>query len=202
MSCDDGEHYNSQRVYEDFAAFEEEMNHGQTVYEGEWLIDKQVVDTARLHKDGTNLSVRLPEVALFHRAFHLSMNPDLPIRIDCHHDIQQIIFSVFGSSETTFYADFKSVWNAYQDIRIKSGWHESWEYPAIGSYSMGVRYQDVDYRIDFLGRNTGVAMLDISTKLWTLAIPIDKIVITNYQTGDQETESLPETLTLVYNCKN
>ena len=52
-----------------------------------------------------------------------------------------------------------------------------------------------------LGKESGTAIFDMNTMFWSLAIPIDKMVVTNMQTGEQKTEELASTMMLVFNPK-
>ena len=200
-ACDDGEHMDSQSVYQMMDEYNRYLSESSNVYTGEWVVDKQVVDTARLRKEKDQFMFVYPEKFLAQRAFQ-----DNAANLVCR-PVQQVLYFVLaGNSEHSTYANIEGHYNGFYNIEVSGpgGFPvapKPWMLPESGSYSFLVAQDGLQYRIDILGKENGTAIFDMNTMFWSLAIPIDKIVLTNMQTGEQKTEELTSTMMLVFNPK-
>ena len=200
-SCDDGEHMNSDAVYEMVDNYNQFLKESTNTYAGDWIVDKQVVDTALVKKEKDQFMFVFPEKYLAQKAFH-----DNIAKFDCHRLQQTLYFVLAGNSEHTSYANIMGHYNPLNYIEVSGPdgmpvAPHAWMIPESGSYSFGLTRDGIFYRIDMLGKESGTAIFDMETMFWSLAIPIDKMVVTNMQTGEQKTEELASTMMLVFNPK-
>lgn len=173
-SADDNEAYMS---------FAETNNAMPTaIYEGEWTVNKQVVDTARMEVSNV-LTLRLPEAYLATLCF-----PDtatgvklkgVPVEL-------QIPQSPIGYTEKAEFVYLLSDMNSYGNERLYR--HASF-YATVG---------DADYRIDLLSTEIGNAVISKDTRLWTLCIPIGSFLITDMATREERICQLPATVTIYH----
>ena len=175
-------------------------NWGQGIYDGEWTVNKQVVDTARLVVT-SKLSVRLPEEYLTSLCFQddASKNSikESPKNSNMDGDAvakpqglpTDIRFSVQGYSEVAQFSSFSSsvVSSDYETYYISGSY-----YVMIGSTLCC---------IDMLSMENGNIIYRADTGLWTIAITVSGFRITRLDTGEQTESKLPAPVTLYYNAK-
>lgn len=167
-----------------------DMNSG-AVYDGEWTVNRQVVDTALLRvreKGYLEMCVRLPEHYLLGLC---SPNGEWDATAE---DVKpagvpsQITAYVQGYSEQTQYMSFVSA-------NQKNGSQLLFSTCSMVAFVNGSRCL-----VTLLSRENASAILQ-GTGLWTLAIPVDCIVVTDETTGQETMRELPTTVTLYYNAK-
>ena len=155
------------------------------VYDGEWTVNKQVVDTARLEVTDA-LKLRLPEDYLAALCFPDKSGASTPKPKGQPVVIQ---YRNQGYSTAATFSDFVSTEKSF------GGWVN------FNQASFIVAIDNVDYRVDLFCDVTGSAIYRHDTGLWTIAIPIGTFLITNLQTQEESECRLPSTITIYYNAK-
>lgn len=159
------------------------------IFEGEWTVNKQVVDTALLVvSEYREIQVRLPESYLLGLCFPNGADAviepaNLATLIEVH---QQ------GYSETSQYMSA-----GYQTTQtIEAG-------VFFVNCSFMATIDGKPYSISLLSNEIATAMMQISTGQWTIGIPIDAFSVTNLalSTYKPELVKLPQTVTIYYNTK-
>ena len=155
------------------------------IYDGEWSVNKQVVDTARLvlSGDGT-IRIRLPESYLLGLFSHENA-PFVPANRPTTINIYQQ-----GYSEQSQYMSFNS--NALKDKNEKICYSTSSFLATIGGEAC---------IIGILSYENATAVIQNATGQWTLGIPIDAFLVTSQQTGQSTEYRLPIPVMLYYNTK-
>lgn len=155
----------------------------QGVFDGEWVIDGMVVATARLEVTNDSMKIILPEQAILQSSGVEALFP-------------------FGESDTTTTPVFNFP-ETTQIIKYKVvGLSREAGYATLyNGGSFCVTIDDVSYRVDLISEENGTAMYSITTHLWSLGIPVDKIAVTNLQTREQQTKVLSSPMMLIYNTK-
>ena len=173
------------------------------VYEGEWVIDRQTVATAQLVVTPDSLEITLPERAVLQSSgVEALFSGDKMVGLssfDFQRTPQVIGYCIMGISKEANYANVYSNHYAYSDSC--EGVDSMIDVPAPDSFSFGVCVDEVFYRIDLLGGEKGTAMYAFDTGLWSLGIPVDRIVITNLHTREQQIKTLSSSMMLIYNAK-
>lgn len=161
------------------------------VYDGEWTVNKQIIDTARLVVGPTNVSVRFPHRYLADLYILTSNETDQNV----------------GTAVNTYKAT---------DIKLSAlGYSEQWQYYALAlpsivgadselltvPCSFETTIADTPYSISLLCQNNASAMTDIATGQWTLIIPIKTLLVTNLSTGHSTLHKLNTTIVLYYNTR-
>lgn len=162
-------------------------------YEGEWTVNKQVVDTARLVVNKDMMLVRLPESYLltYFYAFNLPVDssgkPDHEKMSEMTYVPQntpiKILVSEQGYSEVSQYMTFKSATYSQSNYSVCS-------FDAIicGEHC----------RISLLSKENATAVLQNATGQWTLGIPIDAFLVMNLDTDEQTIKELSNRVTIYY----
>ena len=163
----------------------------QALYDGEWTVNKQVVDTARLEVNGV-LKVRLPEDYLTRLCFaelssvtsgkaeQMAMLKGQPAVIH---------FTDQGYTTTTSFANIGVAESSLNGVVMFS--HASFT----------VALNGVDYRMELLSKEPGTAVYRNDTGLWTIAIPVSAFLVTNLNTQEESEHQLPSAVTIYYNAK-
>ena len=174
------------------------------IYDGEWRVDTRsyVVGENRLTVKKDSIEFVLPEEYIVSSGIRL-WNDNLSSTL-----AQELLF--LSSSEVEYYGVVQHIhytWEGsssnacYSELESLS--HNSVGEPVYGVYSFKVRFRDtpykVDYRIDLLLSDKVTAMYDINTKMWTIMIPLDKIVVVNLKSGKKVNEIKPILPILVFN---
>lgn len=156
------------------------------IYDGEWTVNKQVVDTARL-EIGNSLKLRLPEDYLTRLCFPDKSGAESP---------QPQGKSIVVYPSTQGYSEQMELYNfCYAIFDQKNGKR----FYSIGYYYATIT--DVDYRIDLLSNDYGNAIFRLDTGLWTIAIPIRGFFISNTITNEEREQPLSQPITIYYNAK-
>ena len=175
-SVDDAESYDASMAY---------TNAEHAVYDGEWTVNKQVVDTARLEVTDA-FRLRLPEAYLTTLCF-----PDKNGAAAPKPKGQPVViqYRSQGYSSSTTFSEFGLM---EKDFVGQTSYHQA---------SFTVTVDQVDYRIDLRSDVTGSAVFRHDTGLWTIAVPIGTFLVTNLTTQEARECPLPSTLTIYYNTK-
>ena len=156
------------------------------IYDGEWTVNKQVVDTARL-EIGNSLKLRLPEDYLTRLCFPDKSGAESP-------QPQGKSIEVYLSTQG--YSEQMELYNFFYAIFDKKNGKRFY---SIGYYYATIT--DVDYRIDLLSNDYGNAIFRLDTQLWTIAIPIRGFFIANTITNEEREQPLSQPITIYYNAK-
>ena len=154
-------------------------------YDGEWSVDRQVVDTARMElRENGKIEVRLPESYLL-GLISLENSPAVPANRPTTIEI-----SIQGYSEQSQYMSFNS--KALKDKNEKISFSTSSFLATIGGETC---------IIEILSYENAAAVIQNNTGQWTLGIPIDAFLVTSQQTGQSTEYRLPSPVMLYYNTK-
>ncbi|MBO7140411.1 MAG: hypothetical protein J6W19_07585 [Prevotella sp.] len=159
------------------------------IYEGEWSVNKQVVDTARMEvRANGKIEVRLPE----HYLLSLCFPDETDMAIETSNSASLIEVHEQGYSETSQYMSIGS--DMTQTNEAETFFINSSFMAAIDR---------TPYSIQLLSREYATAVIQNTTGQWTLSIPIDGFALTNLylSTDESETVELPQTVTIYYNTK-
>ena len=174
------------------------------IYDGEWRVDTRsyVVGEGKLTVRKDSIEFVLPEEYIISSGIRL-WNDNLDSTL-----AQELLFS--SSSEVEYYGIVQHVhytWegsssNAYYSELVSLS-NNSVGAPVYGVYSFKVRFRSTpyktDYRVDLLLSDKATAMYDVNTKMWTIMIPLDKIVVVNLKSGKNVNEIKPVLPILVFN---
>ena len=161
------------------------------IYDGEWTINKQVVDTARLEViNGQVLRVRLPEVYLEISCFekeHVSSAKPFSI---AHKGLPAIInLQNQGYSEK---AEFNSITAAEISDQGTT---------FFSNLSFYVTIDDVDHQVDLLSDEPGNAIYRNDNGQWTIGFTVNAFRVTNQNTLEMQMRTPLKPITLYYNTK-
>lgn len=163
----------------------------QALYDGEWTVNKQVVDTARLEVNGV-LKVRLPEDYLTRLCFAelSSVTSGKAETMTVLKGQPAVIhFTDQGYTTTTSFANIGVAESSLNGVVMFS--HASFT----------VALNGVDYRMELLSKEPGTAVYRNDTGLWTIAIPVSAFLVTNLNTQEESEHQLPSAVTIYYNAK-
>ena len=155
------------------------------VYDGEWTVNKQVVDTARLEVF-YELKLRLPEDYLTRLCFPDKSGADSPQTKGTPMVVE--LLTQGYSKQMELY----SFLTMMKDSGGKALYGSGYFYVTIG---------DTDYRIDLLCSESSSSIFRLDTGLWTIAIPIRGFLIVNTMTNEEREQSLSQPVTIYYNAK-
>ena len=161
------------------------------IYDGEWTINKQVVDTARLEViNGQVLRVRLPEIYLEISCFekeHASSAKPFSI---AHKGLPAIILlQNQGYSEK---AEFNSITAAEISDQGTT---------FFSNLSFYVTIDDVDHQVDLLSDEPGNAIYRNDNGQWTIGFTVNAFRVTNQNTLEMQMRTPLKPITLYYNTK-
>ena len=159
------------------------------IYEGEWSVNKQVVDTARMEVNANGeIQVRLPESYLLGLCFPEATN--------------EVVEPSNVPSLVTVYQQGFSETSQYMSIGSEMTQNDIAERVFVNcSFLAGIGR--TPYSIHLLSKELATAIIQNTTGQWTLSIPIDGFALTNLylSTDESETVELPHTVTIYYNTK-
>ena len=165
---------------------------GYGIYSGEWTVNKQVVDTARLIVTD-KLSMRLPENYLTRLCLQhdstLRNIPDYDGAPKTQGTVNVIRFTIQGYSDNALFSTFFSAFS-------ESG-SENYYIPASFEASIG----GYPFRIDLLSTESCNLLYREDTGLWTIVISIIGFHTNCLDTGEQTECKLPAPVTLYYNAR-
>ncbi len=158
--------------------------YGRGVYEGEWTVNKQVVDTARIVVN-TAMRVRLPQSYLLGLCF-----PDKSATVVESNTPTTIWVYSEGYSEQSQYMAFESTMEQYDGTQR-----------LYNTCSFEALVGGEKYRISLLSKENANAVFQNVTGQWTLGIPINSFLVKNMATGETTEKRLSITVSLYYNTK-
>ena len=170
-------------AYDDKAYYMGDETTDKGIYDGEWTVNRQVVDTARLVVSGP-LRIRLPERYLLGLCF------DDPSGAKSSNTPIVILTQAQGYSELSSYNSFYS--SAKNDGPINMRFNTCYFDATIGGDTC---------RVALMSAENATAVWQKDTDQWTLAIPIDVFVVFNLTTGQNTEKTLASTQTLYYHTK-
>ena len=160
-----------------------------SIYEGEWSVNRQVVDTARMVvKESGEIQVRLPERYLIGLCF--TDNTDMAIETSNLASLIEVHEQ--GYSETSQYMSIGSE---------KAQTNEAESFFVNCSFIATI--DRTPYLIQLLSKEFATAVMQNTSGQWTLSIPIDSFILTNALLSAYKPEvvELPQTITIYYNTK-
>lgn len=159
------------------------------IYEGEWSVNRQVVDTARMVvRANGEIEVRLPESYLL----GLCIPEDTDEVIEPTNMTTSIEVYQQGYSETSQYMSVGS--QTTQTIEAET---------FFVNCTFRATIDRKPFYISLLSKESATAVIQNTTGQWTLGIPIDCFFITNLVLSTHESKfvELPHTITIYYNTK-
>ena len=155
------------------------------VFDGEWTVNRQVVDTARLTV-GSSLLVRLPEAYLTELCF----SGEAPEAI-VGNEPQSYILQQQGYSEQSQFMTLVTPTVALADGQ------QVFYLPCHFRTVVGGR----GYSVSILSRENGLAVYSNETQLWTIGIPVNGFQVRSDEAAEPDIVWLPQTVSLYYNAK-
>ena len=162
-------------------------------YEGEWTVNRQVVDTARLEVVWSAVRVRLPErylLELMQPAAGVDKNAPLLL----NHQTEIRLYAQ-GYTEQAQYMSFAS---ATEQLTVSSLDASSFLFIPC---SFDAMINGTKQSVTLLCKENAYAVFQTATAQWTLGIPVNALRTTDPATGKSETCELPTTVTIYYNTK-
>lgn len=161
------------------------------VYDGEWTVNKQVVDTARLEVTDV-LKLRLPEfylgISCFEKEHVTSVGPFHSFE---YKGLPTII--AYKDQGYTDYALYNSLTATEKDYN---------ETLLFNHASFIVAIDGVDHRVDLLSDEPGNAIYRYDTGQWTIGFTINTYNVTNLDTFEEQVRTPHKPFTLYYSTKN
>ena len=167
---------------------------------GEWTVDKQVVDTARLEVTDV-FKVRLPEIYLLSLYFKGANTAAYSDKSDEAEDTintptisttgvpANIEIQDHGYTNAAVFSDFTTTTEKHDGVTLYRS-----------AYFVFI-FDDVKYLFELLSTENGGAVYRADTMGWTIAIPVDRFRITNTETMEEQEQMLKSPITLYYNTK-
>lgn len=156
------------------------------VYDGEWTVNRQVVDTARLEVTKV-LKVRLPEEYLGASCFE---NDEA---LSAGKYKGQPVVIPFRYEGYTDYATFNSISSTEKNYNGTV---------LFNSVSFTVAVDGVDYRVDLLSDEPGNAVYRNDNGQWTIGFTVKSFLVTNQETHEEQMRTPHTPIALYYNTKN
>ena len=162
-------------------------------FEGEWKLSKyEKTCEGQIEVKGNEIVFDVPADYLFPRLGFVTedrkaMYPKEPLFTSeaalSYFNIRQVMTcSLQGYSDAANYNQLKNTWGG--NVEGENS------YTPIGDILFDVKIEDVEYHIALLDvKEKPTAVFDAKTGLWTVAIPIDMITITNRITGTSITST-------------
>ena len=153
-------------------------------YDGEWTVNSQVVDTARLEVIDKSIRIRLPEsylLGLCSNSTKEATPSNVPIVI-------QTVMQGYG--KTSNYNSFASETKKDEDKGIR-----------FNTCSFTATIGGESCKVSIVSAENSTAVWQKDTDQWTLAIPIDVIYVKNEVTGQLTENTIAGTITLYYHTK-
>ena len=155
------------------------------VFDGEWTVNRQVVDTARLTV-GSSLRVRLPEAYLTELCF-----PGEAPEAIVDNEPQSYILQQQGYSEQSQFMTLVTPTVALAD--------------GLQVFYLPCHFRTVvggqGYSVSILSRENGLAVYSNETQLWTIGIPVNGFQVRSDEAAEPDIVWLPQTVSLYYNAK-
>ncbi len=160
----------------------------QAVYEGEWTVNRQVVDTARLVV-GPTLHVRLPESYLMGLCTSVDKS-GMTALAEPLGVAAEIRLVPQGYSEQSQYMAFASptLLDANAELRFNTS-------------SFSILIDGRLHRVSLLCPDNANAVMQTDMRQWTLGITVSALLVTDTATGQSVEHKLPVAVTIYYNTK-
>jgi len=154
------------------------------IYDGEWTVDRQLVDMAQMEVSYSLLTLKLPEAYLAGLCFGEASDP-----MACAGQPIRIPFAEQGYSDNAaFYSFTMGTMNYLGETMSCTGY-------------FSVKIGNVDYDVDLFSNENGSVVHRIDTGHWTVAVPITHFLVMNQITQEQKVHKLSSAVTLYYNTK-
>lgn len=164
----------------------EERSGAEGIYDGEWTVNKQVVDTARMEVFD-KLKLRLPEEYLTRLCFPDKSGADSPQSKGIPMEVKLL---------TQGYSEQMELYNFfYEMFHLKDGE----QVYSIGYYYVTIA--GVDYRINLRGNDYGNAIFRLDTSLWTAGLSIKSFMVSEINKNVWREQPLATPVTIYYNAK-
>ena len=161
------------------------------VFEGEWTVDKAVVDTACLEVTHV-LKVRLPEAYLTELCFKEAIAHWNAMLYKFTYTGQPVMFPIRneGSTSNASFHDVTQSEKSYNDARY-----------FINNYYDVLLNDAYHLRLVLLAKEPASAVYRNDNGLWTIALPVSRFLVTDFDNQTQGEYPLPAPVTLYYNAK-
>lgn len=171
------------------AAPSEDIVAQNAIYEGEWTINKEVVDTARLEVTNS-LKVRLPEIYLSASCFEKEFVSSLkPFHIAYKGQPVVIPFKDQGYSSNATFNSISSAEKSYNGITL------------FQHASFYVTIDGINHQVDLFSDEPGNAVYRNDNGQWTIGFTISTFRVTNLNTYEKQVRTPRTPITLYYNTK-
>ena len=168
---------------------EADMTAPYAVYDGEWTIDKEVVDTARLEVTNA-LKVRLPAIYLSASCFEKEFVSSLkPFHIAYKGQPVVIPFKDQGYSSNATFNSISSVEKSYNGITL------------FQHASFYVTIDGINHQVDLFSDEPGNAVYRNDNEQWTIGFTISSFRVTNLNTHEKQVRMPKTPITLYYSTK-
>ena len=160
------------------------------VYDGEWTMNKHVVDTARLEVTNV-LKVRLPEKYLCISCFDNSYAPSADSNWSVEYKGQPTVipFVNQGYTDIATFSSLSSTEKSYNGTVL------------FNSVSFTVAVNGVDHRVDLLSNELGNAVYRNDNGLWTIGLTVSSFLVTNLETQEEQIRTPSTPIALYYNAR-
>lgn len=155
------------------------------VFDGEWTVNRQVVDTARLTVD-SRLRVRLPEAYLTELCF-----PGEAPEAIVGNEPQSYTVHQQGYSEQSQFMTLEA------PTMTQADGQKVFYLPCHFRTFVGGQ----GYSVSILSRENGLAVYSNETQLWTIGIPVNGFQVKSDEATEPDIVWLPQTVSLYYNAK-
>lgn len=160
------------------------------VYDGEWTVNKQVVDTARLEVTSV-LKLRLPELYLGISCFEKEYASSIMPIVSFEYNGQPSVIR-FKDQGYTDYASFNSL----------SSMEKSYGGTLLFTQaSFVVAVDGVDHRVDVLSNEPGNAVYRNDNGQWTIGFTVTAFNVTNLETNEEQMRTPHAPIPLYYSTK-
>ena len=164
--------------------------HANAVYDGEWTVNKTVVDTARLEVTPNGLKLRLPEYYLTLSCFEMeAFSSAIPFRHECMEQPVVIPFRNQGYTDNATFINLNTAEKNYGGMSF------------FNYASFNVSVNGASYRVALLSNEPANAVYRNDNGLWTIGLPIERFLVTNIETNEEQVRTPHNPFTLYYNAK-
>lgn len=159
------------------------------VYEGEWTVNREVVDTARLEVTSV-LKVRLPEMYLgtscLEREYGSSATPHV-IAYSGQPAVMSFRYQGYSDNAT------------FNSLMVQEGTYGAKSFFNQASFTVAI--DGVSHRVDLLSSEPGNAVYRNDNGLWTIGFTVDGFCVTNLETSGEELRTPHNSIVLYYSAK-
>ncbi|MBO4464942.1 MAG: hypothetical protein J5797_12220 [Prevotella sp.] len=159
------------------------------VYDGEWTVDKVVMDTARLEVTNV-LKLRLPEQYLGISCFERESASSLVHTFEYYGQPSVIRFKDQGYTDYASFNSLSSTEKNYDGTLL------------FTQASFVVAVDGVDHRVDVLSNEPGNAVYRNDNGQWTIGFTVTAYNVTNLETHEEQVRAPHKPIPLYYSTKN